>query len=63
MLKIESYNMIDLARIAVLIACVGLLYSPSVGTVGLVGAVAAFLASGQVVVRLKRVLSRPSVTW
>lgn len=63
MVKIESYNMIDLARIAVIVACVGLLYSPSVGTVGLVGAVAAFLASGQAVVRLKRVLSRPSVYW
>jgi len=60
MVKIESYNMIDLARIAVIVACVGLLYSPSVGTVGLVGAVAVFLASGQAVVRLKRVLSRPA---
>lgn len=63
MVKIESCNMIDLARIAAIVACVGLLYSPSVGTVGLVGAVVAFLASGQAVVRLKRVLSRPSVYW
>jgi|CXWL01.1.fsa_nt_gi O-antigen ligase len=63
MVKIESCNMIDLARIAVIVACVGLLYSPSVGTVGLVGAVVAFLASGQAVVRLKRVLSRPPVYW
>ncbi len=63
MVKIESYSMIDLARIAVIVACVGLLYSPSVGTVGLVGAVAVFLASGQAVVRLKGVFSKPSVTW
>ncbi|NOS76806.1 MAG: O-antigen ligase family protein [Nitrospira sp.] len=63
MFKIESDHLIDFARIAAIIACVGLLYSPSVGTVGLVGAVVAFLASGQAVVRLKRVLSRPSVYW
>jgi O-antigen ligase len=55
--------MIDLARIAVMVACVGLLYSPTAGTVGLVGAVAFFVASGQAVVRLKRVLSRLSVYW
>lgn len=63
MFKIESDRLIDFARIAVIIACVGLLYSPSVGTAGLVGAVVAFLASGQAVVRLTRVLSRPSVYW
>ncbi len=63
MFKIESDRLLDFARIAVIIACVGLLYSPSVGTAGLVGAVVAFLASGQAVVRLKRVLSRPSVYW
>ncbi len=63
MFRIESDRLVDFARIAVIIACVGLLYSPSVGTAGLVGAVAAFLASGQAVVRLKRVLSRPSVYW
>ncbi|MEQ1656536.1 MAG: O-antigen ligase family protein [Nitrospira sp.] len=63
MFKIESDRLLDFARIAVIIACIGLLYSPSVGTAGLVGAVVAFLASGQAVVRLKRVLSRPSVYW
>jgi len=63
MFKIESDRLVDFARVAVIIACVGLLYSPSVGTAGLVGAVVAFLASGQAVVRLKRVLSRPSVYW
>ena len=63
MFKIESDRLVDFARIAVIIACVGLLYSPSVGTAGLVGAVVAFLASGQAVVRLKRVLSRPSIYW
>lgn len=63
MVEIKSYSMIDLARIAVIVACIGLLYSPSVGTVGLVGAVAAFIASGQAVGRLKRVLPRPSVYW
>lgn len=63
MFKIESHRLIDLARIAAIVACVGLLYSPSVGTMGLVGAVVAFLASGQAVVRLKRVLSRPLAYW
>lgn len=63
MLKIESHRWIDVARIAAIVACVGLLYSPSVGTVGLVGAIVAFFASGQAVVRLKRVVTRPLGYW
>lgn len=55
--------MIDLARIAAIVACVGILYSPSVGTIGLVVAYVAFLTSGQSVHRFKQVLGRPSSHW
>jgi hypothetical protein len=60
---ISSQRLIDLARIAAIIACVGLLYSPSVGTIGLVLAYVAFLASGQAVHRFKQVLDLPSSYW
>ena len=60
---ISSSRLIDLARIAAIMACVGLLYSPSVGTIGLVVSYAAFLASGQAVVRFKDVLARPLAYW
>lgn len=60
---ISSSRLIDLARIAAIIACVGLLYSPSVGTIGLVVTYVAFLASGQAVVRFKGVLIRPLAYW
>lgn len=59
----SSSRLIDLARIAAIIACVGILYSPSVGTIGLVVTYVAFLASGQAVVRFKGVLARPLAYW
>ncbi len=63
MVTMRAQRMVDFARISVIIACVGLLYSPSVGTIGLVGAYVAFLASGQAAVRLKPVFARPSGYW
>jgi len=60
---ISSQRLIDLARITAIIACVGLLYSPSVGTIGLVLTYVAFLASGQAVSRFKEVLARPLAYW
>ena len=58
-----SQRIIDIARVAAIVACVGILYSPSVGTIGLVVAYVAFLASGQAGHRLKQVLDRPSSRW
>jgi O-antigen ligase len=63
MTLIASQRLIDLARITAIIACVGLLYSPSVGTIGLVLTYVAFLASGQAVSRFKTMLTRPMVFW
>lgn len=60
---ISSQRIIDLARIAAIVACVGILYSPSVGTVGLAVSYVAFLTSGQAVHRFKQVLDRPSSHW
>ncbi len=59
----SSQRLIDVARIAAIIACVGILYSPSVGTIGLVATYVAFLASGEAVSRFKGVLARPLVYW
>ena len=63
MTAILSQRLIDLARVMAIIACVGLLYSPSVGTIGLIITYVAFLASGQAVSRFKAVFIRPSVYW
>lgn len=63
MALISSQRLIDLARIAAIVACVGLLYSPSVGTVGLIVTYVALLASGQAVARFKSMLTRPLVYW
>jgi len=63
MAAISSQRLIDVARIAAIIACVGLLYSPSVGTIGLIATYVAFLASGQAVSRFKAMLTRPMVYW
>ena len=63
MSKIVSQRLIDLARITAIIAGVGILYSPSVGTIALVATYVAFLASGQAVSRFKAVLARPLVYW
>lgn len=58
-----SQRIIDIARIAAIVACVGILYSPSVGTIGLVVAYVALLTSGQAGDRCKQVLDRPSSRW
>lgn len=63
MTPLTSQRLLDLARIAAIIACVGILYSPSVATIGLVVTYAAFLASGQAVSRTKSALTRPLVYW
>lgn len=63
MTPLTSQRLIDLARIAAIIACVGILYSPSVATIGLVAAYVAFLASGQAVSRSTSVFARPLVYW
>lgn len=63
MTQLTSQRLIDLARITAIIACVGLLYSPSVGTIGLILTYMAFLASGQAVARFKGVLARPLAYW
>jgi len=59
----SSQRLIDLARITAIIACVGLLYSPSVATIGLIITYVALLASGQAISRFKAVLTRPMVYW
>ena len=57
-------NPIDIARVAAIIACVGLLYSPSVATIGLIAAYVAFLVGRQeAVVRFKEVIARPLGYW
>jgi len=54
---------VNVARVWVIIAAIGVLYSPTVATVALITTYVAFVASGQVVVRLRRVFQRPSVYW
>lgn len=63
MALISSQRLIDVARVAAIVACVGLLYSPSVGSIGLIVTYVAFLASGQAVSRFKAVFTRPLVYW
>ena len=63
MTPLTSQRLLDLARMAAIIACVGILYSPSVATIGLVVTYVAFLASGQAVSRTKSALTRPLVYW
>jgi O-antigen ligase len=54
---------INVARLWVIIAAIGVLYSPTVASVALITTYVAFVASGQAVVRLRRVFQRPSVYW
>lgn len=55
---------LDIARVAAIIACVGLLYSPSVATIGLIAAYVAFLAGRKdAVARFRAVLARPLGYW
>lgn len=63
MTMISFPKSINLARIAAMVACVGLLYSPTVATIGLIVSYAAFLASGQAGFRFKHVLARPLGYW
>lgn len=60
---LASHRLIDVARLSVITALVGLLYSPTVASVGLVAAYLAFLASGEAPARMRRVVSSPSVYW
>jgi len=59
----RSHCLIDLARISVIIACVGLVYSPTVASIGLIVSYMAFVASGEAFVRFRPMLSRPIVYW
>jgi len=64
MTPMMSRRLLDVARIAAIVACVGLLYSPSVATIGLVTAYVAFFASGkEAIFRFKSVLTRPISYW
>ncbi|MCP9439471.1 MAG: O-antigen ligase family protein [Nitrospira sp.] len=54
---------IEIARGSAIVALVGLLYSPTVASVGLIVTYLAFLASGEAYSRLKRVVACPSVYW
>ena len=57
-------SLINIARVAAIIACVGLLYSPSVATIGLIAAYVVFLAGRQEAVgRFKEVIARPLGYW
>ncbi|HSB66310.1 MAG TPA: O-antigen ligase family protein [Anaerolineales bacterium] len=58
-----SYPLIDVARVSAIVACAGLVWSPTVATVGLVAAYVAFVASGEVFVRFENMLARPVVYW
>lgn len=55
--------LLDAARISAIIACVALLYSPTVASVGLLSAYVTFLASGQVITRVGPILGRPMIAW
>jgi O-antigen ligase len=54
---------INIARASAIIACVGVLFSPTVASVALVTTYVAFMASGQAVLRLRQVFERPAVYW
>lgn len=54
---------INVARVSAMLAVVGVFYSPSVASVGMVVAYVAFVASGQAVVRFTKVVERPAVYW
>jgi O-antigen ligase len=57
-------NPIDIARVAAIVACVGLLYSPSIATIGLIAAYVAFLAGRNAAgARFKAVIARPLCYW
>ena len=56
-------RLIELSRAAVIVALVGLLYSPTVASIGLVVAYVAFVVSGEAPTRMQRILRAPPVYW
>jgi len=56
---IGSDRVIDVTRAAAIVACIGLLYSPTVATIGLITAYVAFVVSGQALRRTKQIINRP----
>ncbi len=59
----EANRLVDVARGSAILALVGLLYSPTVASIGLVGCYLSFVASGEALARLKGVVSYPPVYW
>jgi O-antigen ligase len=56
--------LIDVARVAAIVAGVGILYSPTAATIGLIVTYVAFLASGkEALFRFKAVIERPLGYW
>lgn len=58
-----SGRLIDVARSSAIVTAVGLLYSPTVASIGLIAAYVAFVLSGEALDRLKRAISHPPVYW
>ena len=64
MALISSQRLLDVARVAAIIACVGFLYSPSVASIGLIVCYVAFLTTGRDAwSRLRLVCERPLGYW
>lgn len=59
----EANRLVDVARGSAILALVGLLYSPTVASIGLVGCYLSFVASGEALARIKRVVACPPVYW
>lgn len=58
-----SYRLIDIARTSAIIALVGLLYSPTVASGGLIVTYVAFFLSGEARARMRQVIFYPPVYW
>lgn len=56
-------NLIEVARGSAILAVVGLLYSPTVASIGLVATYLAFVVSGEAFARIKRAAASPPVYW
>lgn len=61
--RTEANRLIAVARGSAILALAGLLYSPTVASIGLVATYLAFVASGEALARIKRVVSSPPVYW
>jgi O-antigen ligase len=59
----KSALCINMARVLAIIGVVGVLYSPTVASVALIGTYVFFVASGQAVARFTQVFARPAVYW